>query len=320
MISLRQIRSFVAVYEEGSFTAAAKREGATQSGISQHLKQLEAELGVPLLIREGREVEPTLAGKLYYRECVDILKKLEAAQQSVAVHHVRGAIRVGLMPTFTRSLLAPALDKFLVSAPGSEISVIEAYSGVLTEMILQGELDFAIVPAFEGATGISHRLLARDREMLVSAKRGRNTDFKPVRLSDLGPLKVVLPGTQNTRRRNIETYFSVNDVTIAQRLELDAMMGTLQFVAASDWVAILPFLMMVSDLDGGHFDVRPLDDPPFYSEFVLIEPARKVMSQAAALFADILKMEAEKSRLLFQKRVGGQQRSRHKARHSTRRR
>jgi DNA-binding transcriptional LysR family regulator len=273
-----------------------------------------------LLIREGREVEPTLAGKLYYRECVDILKKLEAAQQSVAVHHVRGAIRVGLMPTFTRSLLAPALDKFLVSAPGSEISVIEAYSGVLTEMILQGELDFAIVPAFEGATGISHRLLARDREMLVSAKRGRNTDFKPVRLSDLGPLKVVLPGTQNTRRRNIETYFSVNDVTIAQRLELDAMMGTLQFVAASDWVAILPFLMMVSDLDGGHFDVRPLDDPPFYSEFVLIEPARKVMSQAAALFADILKMEAEKSRLLFQKRVGGQQRSRHKARHSTRRR
>ena len=51
MISLRQIRSFVAVYEEGSFTAAAKREGATQSGISQHLKQLESELGVALLER-----------------------------------------------------------------------------------------------------------------------------------------------------------------------------------------------------------------------------------------------------------------------------
>ncbi|HAO43941.1 MAG TPA: LysR family transcriptional regulator, partial [Afipia sp.] len=257
--------------------------------------------------------EPTLAGKLYYRECVDVLKKLEAAQQSVAVNHVRGAIRVGLMPTFTRSLLAPALDRFLTSAPGSEISVTEAYSGVLTDMILKGELDFAIVPAFEGVTGISHRLLARDREMLVSAKRTKS-NLKPVRLSDLDPLKVVLPGPQNTRRRNIETYFTANGVTVAQRLELDAMMGTLQFVAASDWVAILPFVMMVSDLDEDRFDVRPLDEPPFYSEFVLIEPARKVMSPAAALFAEILKMEAEGALLIFQKRTGAQRISQRRAR------
>jgi len=179
-------------------------------------------------------------------------------------------------------------------------------------MILKGELDFAVVPAFEGATGISHRLLARDREMLVSAKRTKN-NLRPVRLCDLGPLKVVLPGPQNTRRRNIETYFSANGVTVAQRLDLDAMMGTLQFVAASDWVAILPFVMMVSDLDEGRFDVRPLEDPPFYSEFVLIEPARKVMSPAAALFADILKMEAERSRLIFQKRAGVQRISQRRA-------
>jgi DNA-binding transcriptional LysR family regulator len=320
MISLRQIRSFVAVYEEGSFTAAARREGATQSGISQHLKQLESELGAALLERNGRDVEPTLAGKLYYRECVEVLKKLEAAQQSVAVHHVRGAIRVGLMPTFTRSVLAPALDSFLASAPGSEISITEAYSGVLTEMILKGELDFAIVPAFEGATGIAHRLLARGREMLVSAKHGKKANLNPVRLSELGPLKVVLPGLQNTRRRNIETYFSVNGVTVAQRLELDAMMGTLQFVASSDWVAILPFVMMVSDIDDGQFDIRPLEDPPFYSEFVLIEPARKVMSPAAALFADILRMEAEKSRLLFQEWFGGRRLMQRKTARGKRRR
>lgn len=303
MISLRQIRSFVAVYEEGSFTSAAVREGATQSGISQHIKQLEVELAVDLFERNGRDVEPTLAGKLYYRECVEVLKKLETAQRSVAVNHIRGTIRVGLMPTFTRSVLAPALDKFLGSAPGSEISVIEAYSGVLTDMILKGDLDFAVVPAFEGAVGISHQLLTRDREMLVRAKQDKGGNLKPVKLSKLGPLKVVLPGLQNTRRRNIETYFSTHGVAVAQRLELDAMMGTLQFVAASDWVAILPFVMMVSDIDGGRFDIRPLEDPPFYSEFVLIEPARKVMSPAAALFAGILKTEAEQAQRVFRKRV-----------------
>jgi DNA-binding transcriptional LysR family regulator len=143
--------------------------------------------------------------------------------------------------------------------------------------------------------------------MLVRAKKGRRSrhDPTPVKLSDAGPLKVVLPGVQNTRRRNIETYFATNGVAVVQRLELDAMMGTLQFVAASDWVAILPFVMMASDLDGSEFDVRPLEDPPFFSEFVLIEPARKVMSPAAALFAEILKTETERVQQIFRERFDG---------------
>jgi LysR family nitrogen assimilation transcriptional regulator len=303
MISLRQIRSFVAVYEAASFTAAAEREGATQSGISQHIKQLEAELGVSLLVRDGRAVEATAAGRLYYTECVGVLRRLDAAQQAVAVKALHGKVRVGLMPTFTRSVLAPALDKFLTTTPGADISVIEAYSGVLTEMVRKGELDFGVVPAFEGAAGLSQHLIIRDRETLVSSKQSSGDHLKPVRLGDLGALKIILPGLQNTRRRTIETYLGTHDVRVAQRLELDAMMGTLQFVAASDWVAVLPFVMMMSDLDGDRFVIRPLDDPPFHSEFVLIEPSRRAMSPVAALFAGILKAEAEHAEMVFQQRI-----------------
>ncbi|MEN3290702.1 MAG: hypothetical protein V7634_5002 [Bradyrhizobium sp.] len=302
MLTLRQIKSFVAVYEETSFTAAAAREGATQSGISQHIRQLEAELKVQLFVRDGRNVEPTTAGRLYYAQCIDVLRRLDTAQQAVAANRTLGAIRVGLMPTFTRAVLAPTLSRFLEQSPGSEVKIVEAYSGVLTDMVLGGELDFAVVPSFEGATGLSHHLLARDREMLVSARRGRGRALRPVRLAELGPLKIIVPSAQNTRRRNIETYFTANGVEIAQRLELDAMMGTLQFVAASDWVAILPFLMMAGDLDGGRFDIRPLEDPPFYSEFILIQPARKTMMPAASLFAEILKTETVRARELFNKR------------------
>jgi DNA-binding transcriptional LysR family regulator len=308
MGSLRRIRSFVAVIEEGSFTAAAEREGATQSGVSQHVRQLETDLGVALFTRNGRAVAPTPAGRKYYAECVEVLKRLDAARQGVSVNDVGGVIRIGLMPTFTRSILTPALERFLDSAPGADISVIEAYSGVLTDMTLRGELDFAVVPAFEGAVGISHRLIARDREVLVCARRKAANLFAPVRLADLGPLKVVLPGTQNTRRHSIETYCATNGVAVAQRLELDAMMGTLQFVAASDWVAILPFIMMVSDLDGGRFNIRPLVSPPVYSEFVLIEPSRKAMAPAAVLFADILAAEAKRAQSAFRQRFGGRRR------------
>jgi LysR family transcriptional regulator, nitrogen assimilation regulatory protein len=303
MPTLRQIRSFIAVCEEASFTAAAARERATQSGISQHIKKLEAELGIALFERDRGDIRLTTAGKVYYAECVDVLKRLDAAQQRVAANRVLGSIRVGLMPTFTRSMLSPALARFLEQSPESEIHIVEAYSGVLTDMVLQDELDFAVVPSFEGAAGISHQLLARDHETLVSARRGKTRNIKPICLRDRGPLKIIVPGLQNTRRRNIETYFTSNGVAVSQRLELDAMMGTLQFIAASDWVAILPFLMMVSDLDDGRYDIRALEDPALHAEFILIQPARKAMTPAAALFASMLKQETERAEQIFNKRV-----------------
>lgn len=303
MPTLRQIRSFIAVCEEASFTAAAARERATQSGISQHIKKLEAKLGIALFERDRGDIRLTTAGKIYYAECVDVLKRLDAAQQRVAASRVLGSIRVGLMPTFTRSILSPALAQFLQQSPESEIHIVEAYSRVLTDMVLRDELDFAVVPSFEGAAGISHQLLARDRETLVSARQGKVRNIKPIRLRNRGPLKVIVPGPQNTRRRNIETYFTSNGVTVSQRLELDAMMGTLQFIAASDWVAILPFLMMVSDLDEGRYDIRALEDPALYADFILIQPARKAMTPAAALFAEMLKQETEQAQKIFQKRM-----------------
>ena len=81
--------------------------------------------------------------------------------------------------------------------------------------MLNGELDFAVVPASEGRVGLKSRLIVRDREMLVSnAKRGLKP-FEPVRLKDCGPLKIILPGRTNVRRRNIEIYFQTHGVEVA---------------------------------------------------------------------------------------------------------
>ncbi len=295
MVSLRQIRSFIAVVEEGSFTEAAKREGATQSGMSQHVRQLEADLGVALFERQGREVTPTAAGKSYYAECVEVLRRLDLATRTIAKTYVQGSgpVRIGLMPTFTRGALPPALLRFVEAAPGIEVKILEAYSGVLTTMVRAGELDFAIVPGFEGAIGLSTSLLARDREMFISAKGRTGRHLQPVTLSQCEPLKMVLPTMQNTRRHTMEAYFATHGVRVAERLELDAMMGTLEFVAESDWVSIVPSILVIGDHKGERFEVRPLANPSLYADFVLIEPARRSLTPMAQLFADLMREETE---------------------------
>ncbi|MFL6974757.1 MAG: LysR family transcriptional regulator [Xanthobacteraceae bacterium] len=296
-IALRQIRAVIAVCEEGSFTRAAAREHATQSGISQHVAAVERTLGVKLFERSTAGVMPTPAGLRYYRRCVEAVGMLERANEEARAlaGAVTGDLRIGLMPTFTRAMLAPTLEHFVPRYPDVRLHIFEGYSGLLTEMVRSDEIDFAIVPAFEGQVGLKSRLIVRDREMLISGRKRSLKPLAPVRLAEIAPLKIVMPGPHNIRRRNLETYFQTHGVEIAAMLEMDAMIGTLEFVARSDWVTVLPSLISVNDIAKGDLVVNPITDPPLYIECIVIQPARRTLTTQARLFLE--RFEAEAARI-----------------------
>jgi LysR family tcuABC transcriptional regulator len=295
-IALRQIRAVIAVCEEGSFTRAAARENATQSGISQHVATVERALGVRLFERAAAGVTPTPAGLRYYKRCVEAVGLLETAGEEARglAGSVTGDLRIGLMPTFTRAVLAPTLEHFVPRSPDVRLHIVEGYSGLLTQMVLDDELDFAVVPAFEGKIGLKSRLLVRDREVLLSGRQLGLTPLAPVRLRDCAPLKIVVPGPHNVRRRNLDTYFQTHNVEIEAQLEMDAMIGTLEFVARSDWVTVLPSVISVNDISTGSLVVSPIVDPPLHAEFVVIQPARRTLSTQARMFLERLEAEVDR--------------------------
>jgi DNA-binding transcriptional LysR family regulator len=290
------MRLFVAACEERSFTAAAAREHATQSGVSQHVAKLERQFGVRLFERAKGSVTPTAAGEAFYRRCLDVLRAHEAASRALTTlaKGLAGEVRVGLMPTMTRAALAPALLAFQDDNPNVKVQIVEAYSGVLTREVRAGAYDFAIVPAFAGQAGVRVRSFLTTRETLVSRRGRQSRHWHPVRLSELGPLKIVLPGPDNTRRQTLETYCATNGVEIARTMELDAMMGTLDIVATSDWVSVLPGIMMAGEAGESPFSVRPIDDPPLFLDLVVIEPARRQMRPEAAAFFSVLAEETRR--------------------------
>jgi LysR family transcriptional regulator, nitrogen assimilation regulatory protein len=292
--SLRDIRLFVAAYEERSFTAAARREHATQSGVSQHMRKLEDTLRAKLFARDRGRVVPTPAGDSYYRHCIELLNTYAKATTAVRQHGtgLAGSIVVGLMPTMTRCVMAPALARFIEAHPNMVARVSEGYSASLTEQVQAAELEFAIVPAFSGAPGLKSRLFLRTPEVLVSSAKSPLTHLAPVRLSDLGPMKLVVPSKANTRRRLIETYIASNGVRVERLLELDAMLGTLDFVSRTDWLAILPGIMMANETRRREFTVNPIASPAFGLDLVLIEPSRRPMSPGAQAFLEVLEEES----------------------------
>lgn len=305
--SLRQIQAIIAVCEEGSFTRAAERENATQSGISQHVAAVEKALGLRLFERTATGVTPTAAGLRYYRRCVDAIGLLDQAGEDVRslASQVSGRLRIGLMPTFTRAALAPTLQHFVAAHPDVQLHIVEAYSGNLTEQVLGDQLDFAIVPAFEGRVGLKSRLILRDREVLISGRASAFKPLAPVRLAECAPLKIVVPGPDNVRRRNLEVYFQSHGVAIERMIEMDAMMATFDFIARTDFVTVLPGLICIDDIGRGEFSVNPIE-PPLHAEFVVITPARRTLSTPARLFLERFEADlAEMGKLLAGMLRGG---------------
>ena len=293
MASLRQLNSLIAVYEEGSFTAASERENATQSGISQHISAIEKELGINLFTRNSNGVIPTTICHGFYKKSVEAIRTLKTAEQEAinAGKGLSGKVNAGLMPTFTRAALAPVLKSISTTHPNIEIRVVESYSGSLTDMVKAGELDFALVPVMTGTQGIKYSNLVRDREVLVSSPSFGTNQGEEISLKNLAPLKIVLPTKANIRRIKLEDYFTAHSIEITNIMEMDSMIGTLELVGSTDWVTILPYLICVPDTHSNLRHINPICEPNIYSDFVIIEPIGRSLTPQATFFLKLLKEE-----------------------------
>ncbi|MDJ0639599.1 MAG: LysR family transcriptional regulator [Paracoccaceae bacterium] len=300
-MKLQHLKYFVAVFEEGSFSAGAQRVNATQSGLSMHVRQLEDRFQVQLLNRSSTGVTPTEAGRLFYRDAVRVLHAATEAEANLRSLSgtVTGHVTVGLMPTFTRAVLGPALTQFVNDYPNVKVSVREAYSGELSRQVLAGELDFAVVPAFDADDRLHASVMGTDQECLVVAGKSGIGAKGPVRLADLPPLDLVLPSPENVRRRKIDQYLAKHGIEVGRLMELDSMFATLDLVATSDWATILPGILCLPDLKGNSRRVIPITKPKLSVEYLRIEPMSVPLSEAGQAFYNVLNDELKSALTAF---------------------
>ena len=287
-VSIKQLKAFVAVVEENSFSLAAERLNATQSGMSMLVQNLELSIGNKLINRVPGKMVLTESGKNFYKYALEILSLMDKAliDAKTDTEDLSGTFNCGLMPTFTRSALPATLSKFLKEYPKVDVKVTEAYSGVLEDMVRTNKLEFAIVPSVKNPTGLNIEFVSSDLNFLVTKKNSEFEHLKPIKLSKLDKIKIILPGVENSRRISLDEYFATHNIKIDKTLEMDGMIGTLEMVASSDWCAILPAVLCDLDILGNLRTLSPLTSPNFTTEYVLITSASKELSSAAKLFSE----------------------------------
>lgn len=125
-MDIKALRCFVAIIEEGSFAAAARRMGISKSQCSKMIADLEADLGTRLLSRTTRAVMPTAAGQQFHGQIVDGLARLDAAYEDARAASSRpsGPLKLGVPVQYTLKVLQPHLIRFMEEYPEIQLDVV----------------------------------------------------------------------------------------------------------------------------------------------------------------------------------------------------
>lgn len=145
-MEFRPLRAFIEVVRQGGFSQAAKTVFATQSTVSKAVKQLENELGVPLLERIGHRSTLTAAGEVVYRRGIKLLADRDdlLAELDEVRGLQRGVLRLGLPPVGSSTLFAPLFAVYRQRHPGIDVELVEEHGSIQLEQRLRaGEIDFA---------------------------------------------------------------------------------------------------------------------------------------------------------------------------------
>jgi DNA-binding transcriptional LysR family regulator len=192
-MELKNLRAFVEVVRQNGFTAAGKTLCATQSTVSKAVRQLEDEIGAPLLDRLAPKPRLTAIGEAVYPRALRLLAERDDLLAEIAELRglKRGVLRLGLPPVGSGLLFAPLFTKFLKLYPGVEISLVEHGSARLEEILRLGEIDFAasLLPVDED---FEFHEIRRDPMMALVAADSPLAGRERVSIRDLRDMPLIL--------------------------------------------------------------------------------------------------------------------------------
>lgn len=173
-MELRELQAFVAVVEEGGFSAGARRLHISQPALSQTVGGLERELRLKLLVRSSTGVRPTEAGAALLDEARALLARHEQLLRTMAglSDAGDGVLRIGIPLELPSAVLSPALARLALLSPSTPVQVRHLSTAEQTAALRAGELELGLVREHPGRPEFDALLVSRERlGVLLAAER-----------------------------------------------------------------------------------------------------------------------------------------------------
>jgi LysR family transcriptional activator of glutamate synthase operon len=187
-VELRQLQYFVKVARKQHVTNAAEELHVAQSAISRQIHQLEEELGVPLFVRKGRNLQLTSVGKLFLKRIEVVLADMERAVNEVRefLDPEAGEIRIGFPHSLGIYLLPTVVASFRQSHPNVKFRLRQGTYNSLIRDVMKGEIDLSFISPFpEKHEYVSGKLLLQEELYAILPQNHELAGNETIRLEQL---------------------------------------------------------------------------------------------------------------------------------------
>ena len=295
-VNLKQLEYFVQVAELGSFSKAAAVLDIAQPALSRQVRSLEIELRETLLLRNGRGVVLTEAGRRLLEHGSGILQAVAAAREDMrsSRDEAVGRVVIGVPPTMGRKLTVPLVETFKQRLPRAQLAIVEGLSTHIVEWILSSRVDIGLLYNPEAQPGLEVMPLLNEPLCLVDRReapsdRAQGKALVPLR--ELAGLPLVLPERAHVIRRQLETQAALVGLKLQIAWEVSSVAAIIELVAAGHGCAVLTASAVNASPRADELRARPLTDPTLTSVLCLARSSTRrpgpLMRQASQLLIDL---------------------------------
>jgi LysR family hca operon transcriptional activator len=243
-MELRHLRYFVAVADAGNLTVAAQQMLHTsQPSLSRQIRDLEDEVGTPLLTRRARGVDLTPAGRAFLDHARSVLSQVEAASE--AARRVAGPAKpcfaMGFLTGHELTWMPEALRILRDELPNIDVMISSQYSPLLAEGLSKGKLDAAFLRRERGMPDLAFRLLVKEPLLVILPRNHHLAALKSIGPTDLvGEPFVTVSNTAPVLRVVIDNYLKRSRINITPAHEADHLAMGMSLIASTRGVGLLP--------------------------------------------------------------------------------
>jgi LysR family hydrogen peroxide-inducible transcriptional activator len=273
-VEIHQLNYFVAVAETGGFSRAAKSCNVAQPSLSQQIKKLETEIGLPLFDRLGRTIVLTEAGRLLLPRARAVLSEIQDIKLAMRHEIIEGYDRlsVGFIPTIAPFLLPEVLRTFSEKFPHAELSVYENLTDVLVRDLINGTLDIGIM-----STPINNKLIATQElfseNLLVASSREHELiNRASIKVKELEEFPFIALDEMHCLGEQVQTFCYQQDVNVEIVCHTSQLSTVQSCIALGLGISLVPQMMAATD-NSGQVIYRPVSDSV---------PRRKIVAAAHA--------------------------------------
>lgn len=276
-MNLKQLEYFVKVAELGSFSRAAVVLEIAQPALSRQVRSLEIDLRETLLLRNGRGVTLTEAGRRLFEHGTEILQMVTRARDDVESRRDEpaGRVVIGLPPSLSRALTRPLIDAFRRELPRARLALVEGLSSHIAEWLSTGRVDLALLFNPELNPSIETTPVLVEALCLVAPAGEQRRRRAPLPLADLPQYPLVLPEGGHAFRRLLDRQAALAGIKLDVACEVSSVGAIIDLVIAGYGYAVLTASAVAASGRSADLTTRPITDPPLPSTLFLGVPAHQ---------------------------------------------